>query len=474
MGRKRGRSSNNDVAWTGADHAIRREQSLHRRQRQQQQHDEDEPARNERDIKLARREQRRAVLSHDTKEKRNGLKIQLHITKTQREIDQLRNRLKAWDDKDEENTRKEREAKAAAAELAEADQDHLGPNKKRGRLGPESWKLKGAAKPAHLVYDFDTRYVDPHAEAHKTAAEKAKRCQNILVLYKGRLGEISQEGNASVSLALRSAARQFLGLLMQLGYLCQEAKQYKTARAAWLECMELEGNGQLVTTARESLMRMYLSLERHEAAYRLGERLLMPDNKSDKAITNVASSSSVWLQYSFALMSLRLKKKNADEQVCRAIQINPFCAYYLAFYDTFSSVMEYTHDLEEAEDEPESSLEEAIEYCCCSSNQPKSWSMVPGALEILRETLRKAIKGDHRSLTREDVACEPRLAKIEEEFKARVANAALDADDADAQEEGGEEENNEEDSHNQGPDVLMYAGMFRTAIEMLKEAGKIP
>jgi tetratricopeptide (TPR) repeat protein len=170
-----------------------------------------------------------------------------------------------------------------------------------------------------------------------TGEEKATRCVNLLVVHRGRFGHDAPD-----------AAREYLGLLMQLGHISVEAKKYKTAREAWLECIELEGDDP-ITTARESLMRMYLDLKRYDAAYRLGERL--------------ADDPSVWIRYSYAVMALQQKKPDAEVEKCmvRAIQSNPFCAYYLAFYDTFNGVMEYTEDLAESEDEPQSSLEEAIE-----------------------------------------------------------------------------------------------------------------
>jgi hypothetical protein len=81
---------------------------------------------------------------------------------------------------------------------------------------------------------------------------------------------------------------------------------------AWLECIELEGDDP-ITTARESLMRMYLDLKRYDAAYRLGERL--------------ADDPSVWIRYSYAVMALQQKKPDAEVEKCmvrKVIQSNPF------------------------------------------------------------------------------------------------------------------------------------------------------
>lgn len=448
------RNSTVNTGWSGADH-LERDAS--------------------RDHKLtSEQHRRRDLLSHDTRDKRDAMKLKLHLTKSQRAVDEMKKRLQVWDAQEEKKQEKERQRLA----LLEADPE---PPKKRGRLGPETWKLKGPARPAWEVYDFDVRYVDPHIEAHKQAKEKATRCINLLVVHRGRFGHDAPD-----------AAREYLGLLMQLGHISVEAKKYKTAREAWLECIELEGDDP-ITTARESLMRMYLDLKRYDAAYRLGERL--------------ADDPSVWIRYSYAVVALQQKKPAADVEHCmvRAIQANPFCAYYLAFYDTFNGVMEYTEDLAESEDEPQSSLEEAIEYC--SSETAPMWLDSKANL-TLRNILVRAAQGNHNELKPSDLEWSTRLTKIEEECDRIAAEAALkdlreedgedeEEDDAEAEaDEANEERSDSKEDAQEGKrrgrrkreededeseeeeeeievDVRMYAGMFRTAMEMLQESGQL-
>jgi hypothetical protein len=441
-----------DNKWSGADH-LERDAS--------------------RDHKLSSEQHRRRdLLSHDTKDKRDAIKLKLHLTKSQRAVDDMKKRLVVWDAQEEKKQALERKR---LEELEESDE----PKKKRGRLGPETWKLKGPARPAWEVYDFDVRYVDPHIEAHKQAKEKATRCVNLLLVHKGRFGHDAPD-----------AAREYLGLLMQLGHISAEAKKYKTAREAWLECIELEGEDP-ITTARESLMRMYLDLKRYDAAYRLGERL--------------ADDPSVWIRYSYAVMALQQKKPDVEIEQCmvNAVKANPFCAYYLAFYDTFNGVMEYTEDLAESEDEPQSSLEEAIEYC--SSETVPMWLDSKANL-TLRNILVSAAQGNHSQLKPSDLEWSARLTRIEEECDRIAMEAALkevkdedeeegeeDADHADeeSEEEVQEEEpkglrkrearryEDEDDSEEEDDeeevevDVRMYAGMFRTAMEMLQESGQL-
>lgn len=454
--KKRNRTT--EATWTGADHADRDEARRHKSTSGQQ--------------------QRREALSHDTVQKREVMRLKLHLTKAQREVDDMKKRLEVWDDKEEREKEKERQRKL----------NEPAPVKKKGRLGPETWKLKGAARPAWQVYDFDTRYVDPHIEAHKRAKEKATRVRNILVVYRGRFAKDAPD-----------AARDYLGALMQLGHLSMEAKKYKTARSAWLECIELEGDDP-ITTARESLMRMYLDLKRFDAALRLGERL--------------ADDKSVWIRYSLAVLAFQEKMPEAEQYMVRAIQANPFCAYYLGFYDTFNGVMEYTEELEEAEDEPQSTLEEAIEYCC--SNQAAMW-LDSKANVTLKNILVRAAQGNHSDLKQSDLDWSERLTRIVHESEKRAAEDAADqaqdedsqdgereqeegedeseqpaadadasdsneqdaCDGEDAAEEDGsegsnaEEEGDESESEGEKVDVFMFAGMFRTAMEMLQQSGQL-
>ena len=468
----------NAPVWTAADHAAASQRRSHNKTEFQQ--------------------KRRAVLSHETKEKRDDIKLKLHITRVQRELEGLKSRLEAWDPVEEaERKRQEEERQRQASE-------EPAPKKRRKRgPKPETWKLKGAARPAWEVYDFDTRYVDPHIKAHEQAKQKAQRSINVLAVHKGKLATDGPE-----------IARDYLALLMQLGYLNQDARKFKSARTAWLECMALEGD-QPITTARESLMRMYLQVNKPDDALELGESL--PDD------------SSVWIRYSLALVACQKKHEKAKEYLRKAIQANPLCAYYLAFLDIFDSAMEYTHEMEEADNEPESSLEEAIEYC--TSGQEKQWQACGAALQ-LREMLLNALQGQDKHLSAGDVDWKDRLDKLEQELARRQrlkeieeagyygpgkasldevegsdppgekqggrttkgncddskshevqsdvagtdkAAAQSERSDSDSDEEGERElendEEEEEEEEEEAVDISMYIGMFRTAMEMVEEDG---
>jgi tetratricopeptide (TPR) repeat protein len=417
--KKRGRCSTG-AAWTGFDHAIR---SMKKQKKKEE--EEDAPP------SLSQRERRTMARTRDSKEKRDAQKLHLHITKTQREIDKLRERLENWDDVEE-----------AKKGQREASNEPSIKNKK-GRKGPETWKLRGAARPASEVYDFDTRYEDPHLKAHEEATAKAKRQRNVLAIYKGRLGDESSDDCPP-----QPHCRNLLALLMQLGMLQLEAKKYKAARAAFLECMELDGTEHPITSARARLMRLYLEANRPDSARRLWERL--------------SNDTSAWIRYSAALVEYVSWKilgeegssqSSAEALLAQAIRSNVYCAFYIAFHDFFESVMEYTDEIEEAD---EGTLEEAIEYC--NSEQWGAWIGTDGAVEWVLEVLLGATQG--RQPGSEGGTLQP----SDLEWKERLREIEQLCDREEGTRTGEEDE---------GVDVAMFAGMFRTAMEMVEDSGEL-
>jgi hypothetical protein len=415
------RSRNTASGWTASDHDAQVDKKERKNQKTQISN------------AVTSGPNRTAHLTHNTLEKRDARKLQLHIAKVQRELNELKERLSNWDPVREAQRRKERLQK----ELKEQEAEQ-GLKKRKGRLGPESWKLRGAARPAWEVYDFDTRYVDPHAKEHEQAAATAARSQNLL---RAR----ASDGPYPLHSVAPDEAREYLMLLMQLGYLSQEAKQYKTARAAFLECIDLEGDDDGVarasspptnlTTAREACMRMYLELERYDAAFRLGERF--------------SKDTSSMIRFSMAVLAIRLQKEEAIVRnlMLQAIRCNIFATLYLCHCDTFMDAMEFTEELQESDDEPQSTLEEALEYC--SSTHAALWQQTDGAIQWLQ----RSVQDDN--LTPGDRDWKDRLSQIESQFRTRNA-----------------EKHNDEcgnDSQLQGIDVLMYSGMFRTAMDMVQD-----
>jgi hypothetical protein len=443
-GKKRSRNGGGGGGsrWTESDHiaqVAKKQRRSAKLETKQQEEDHVPPTTTIVALPVIRREDRTSLLTHNTQEKRDSARLKLHISKVKRQVDDLRRRLTNWDPVLEAKAKREEEQKRIASGT---DSDK--PKKKKGRLGPETWKLRGAARPAWEVYDFDTRYVDPYAKDHENAAASAARSQNLL-----RIKSAQGSSNGHEIYLLHSVApeesREYLGLLMQLGYLCQEAKQFKTAREAFLECIELEGNDvtagipseTIITSARESLMRMYLDLQRYDAAFRLGERL-----KSD---------GSCMIRFSTAILAMTLQKD--EEQInallVDAVRSNIFATYYLCYYDIFVAAIEYTDDLAETDDEPQSTFEEALEYC--SSQYSVLWRTTAGATSKL-----KCILGSS-TLSSSELEWDERLAQIESQFHARHSS---DVDDS---------KGCNDDFSTNFLDIPMFANMFRTAMDMVNE-----
>jgi hypothetical protein len=402
-----------DSTWTSGDHEVRKLEASRKFARKGDAET------------MTKRERRAHLLSHDTKNRRDEQKLALHLTKINRELSDLRNRLERWDQESEDRKHKERVRKRTEdlAKLAE-------PKPRRTRKGPETWKLTGAARPAWEVYDFDVRYVDPHAKAHLDFSAAVKRQRNLLVLHKNQFG--TKEAPP--------ITREFLSLLMQQAMLALQGKKLKTARAALLECLALESTEAPITTARCHLIRMYLENNRPDSARRLIERYELDPN--------------CWIRYSAALIefvSWKLlgeqgsTRATAGAALTHAINANPYCALYLAFFSTFEKNMEYT---DEVDDTAETDLEEAIEYANHEQGA-RAWMETDGSLEWLKKIVQKALQS-------KTLEWSSSLKALEDAYRAKQGD-----------------DNEKEENADEEVDVLMFAGMFRTAMEMLEESGEL-
>lgn len=487
-----------------------------------------------------------AILTHNTIEKRNTTRLNLLITKTQRSVNDLRKRLVAWDAISEKQLFFDKQF----AEEEKFRKDTTGdiPKKKKGRLGPETWKLKGAARPAWDVYDFDVRYKDPYIKAHEEAAAKAKRCVNLLLTYKGRCGELMKQVASNFDdiesiddhhITLINI-REYLSMLMDLGFLSYEAKKHKIARSVWLECIELEGRT-AVTSARESLFKMCIELQKYESVLNL---------YSEYQSTIFESDNSCWLRYSVAMASFhvngddsdngkqrhsqkeipditsmnhgeRKKTVNSNGSSCRsemstsdlvvqAIKSNIFCAYFISFHETiFSSVMEYTADIDDMqndkdEDEPESTFEEALDYCYSGDKMHLKLWLESGASRTIRDAL-----FSNEAITADDIEWDSRLTQIVKHYRARrqrdtLRNVNVDHEHCDGNETSTKTSTKQAKEHEieasikeatpqsiiehksmticetaadrttVSIDIPMFAEMFRTGMEMMIENKLMP
>lgn len=184
---------------------------------------------------------------------------------------------------------------------------------------------------------------------------------------------------------------------------------------------------------------------------------------------------SVWIRYSAALIeyvSWKLLKEEGSTQqtaealLARAIQTNVFCAYYLAYFDTFADAMDYVEEIEDADED--SPLEESIEYC--NSEQMGAWQGTDGACEWIRSIILKGWKGDSavNGLKKEDLDWRPKLAKMRQLYEeSRTSEEAQKCSD---EAESGDQSNEGEMDAESVVDLGMFLGMFETAMEMVEDS----
>lgn len=449
-----------NASWNKEKHASRLSRKLNKEGKEKSNlsihHDAGDEEKNSPIKKAKKRYERSIHLSHDNDEKREQSKLRLHISKADREVQRLRSRLEAWDELEEQRNYKTLQRNNEEQRKRQSEEHQEGTikkKKKKGRLGPETWKLRGAARPASEVCEFDTRFVDPHLKNHKEAQEKAKRIVNAFQLYKGHFGQ-EPNGESEISELLCQVNRSFLSVLMQLSLLNIEAKKFKCARQTLLEIIELEGTRTHtpITNARCRLMRLNLEANRPDSARKLWQRL--PKNYA-----------SVWIRFSAALLEYVswniLKedgstKESAEDFLLNAIRANVFCAYYIAFHKTFDKVFEYTEDLE---DEENGSLLQAIEYC--NSEQLGNWDGTEGAVEWIRGVILQSL----RSVPKATVS----RNKDDFDWSSRLDEAVKAEETKMHKTDGGGKE--EIANNNEKSDLLMFAGMFRTGIDMLSDSG---
>jgi hypothetical protein len=474
MGKKKSKGGSKSTGnWTGDVHRSRLSKKIDKQNMMDAKRAEkemDDPSSSTEQPKAKRQKvsgyHRSMILSHDSLEKREEKKVLLHITKAKRHIEKLRARLEAWDEVQEIANIKAIEEEERERRRKEEETNAPGPKKRAFRgFRPETWKLRGAARPAYEVYDFDTRYVCPHMKAREEEIAKAKRSVNAFFICKGKFGQAYNDENRPKGCTelLDKTCREFLSISMQYALLNLEAKKFKSAREALLEIIELEGYLTLtpITNARCRLMRMYLNANRPDSARRLWEKL--PSNYT-----------SVWIRYSSALLEFVSWKlleeegstqETAEELLAHAIRANMFCAYYIGFHETFEQVMEYTDDVEDAED---GTLEQAIEYC--NSEQMGSWVGTEGAIEWVQSVIVRVLNSEIVSgLSSSDLAWEDKLNEMEKLLEHQTNERdAVEPDDETLFKNESDDDCVEDDDET--VDLGMFVGMYRTSMEMLQDA----
>lgn len=144
------RQANNGSNWTHEKHEERVHRKVAKLDNENDPNKEEEQDENPTRKKLKGYE-RSIHLSHDSYEKKQVSKLRLHISKMKREIEALRKRLSTWDELEEQAAfRKKIEVEKEAKKRLENEASNPDAKKRRNkRLGPETWKLRGAARPAY-------------------------------------------------------------------------------------------------------------------------------------------------------------------------------------------------------------------------------------------------------------------------------------------------------------------------------------
>ena len=269
-------------------------------------------------------------------------------------------------------------------------------------------------------------------------------------------------------------------------------------------------------------MNMYLSCNRPESARELWTRL--------------RGDGSAWVRYSEALIEYAswnvLGERGstagvAESALARAIRGNVYVVYLLGWGRTFEKAMEYTDEVVGGGimvGKEGGSLLEAIEYGCrCYRPSSSSadggdgtsgrdeddddedrdagmamWLGTEGSLDWARSVVLRVLneneddgevgeggRSDPDRLTKADLLCwEGRLNVEEEEFerarKEREDRRELSGKDSGVEADGdgddasgrGDDDDDDDEEYEEGPDVPMYAGMFRTAMDWLQDAGE--
>ena len=439
---------------------------------------------------------KRSFLAHDNYEQIDSTKLRLATTQIQRKVNALKERLESYDpveeakiaaQKEDDLTRRmkldaqnrqfDRQAREKAASEYSLQYAKHGVNsstnrrkanlKRKPRPGPESWKLRGAARPAWEVYEFDTRHVNVHVKAHEESLAKFRRSWNVFAQCRGRFAQGDDNDDEDEGEKRKTPpplCREYLSLMTQLGSIHLARKNYSTARKCFLEAIELEGTGHpiSITNARNQLMNMYLSTNRPSSARKLWEQL--------------HNDPSVWIRYSAALIeyvSWNLlgeagsTAETAEALLGQAIRGNVYLAYMLAWPETFQKALEYTEEIVENGDHPQGSVLEAIEYACGTDEDRGMgmWISTEGSLDWVRSVILRILtanvdEGEIKSvLTSWEIGLNQEVEDYEQLQK-------------EVKGEGGEEDDDESQGSSDEPDTFMYAGMFRTAMDWLEDAGE--
>lgn len=284
--------------------------------------------------------------------------------------------------------------------------------KKKGRLGYETWKLRGAARPADTLIDTFEDYNDPHA--------------GTVDMFTLHMGSFSSHPQTKV----------YLDLLTQLAVACGEAGFTRKEAETYERVLQIDAED------KDNCRHLYVMslLDRGEAgkARALIERFSATDTGTVMTYSMVLVEVVSWM----ALEEAGASEALATSAIERAYLANPYALVCLSYASIFEDVVEYADEINPAKCVP-GSVQEAIWYCC--RQEVKSpWSELEGGEEWLR------------SILKEKFGMPPAPAIV-------PRNGSEQADESDM---GGINISMDEKN---GLDSGMFVEMYNTAVEMTEQ-----
>ncbi|GMI34902.1 hypothetical protein TeGR_g706, partial [Tetraparma gracilis] len=319
---------------------------------------------------------RRDRFRHDTQTSLAGARERMGLKRTRADKDELQAKLGDFDRKVyerglEEGERRRRETEAhnklsqVERRIKARDLDPL--TSTTGR-----WELKGAARPAQEVYDFDTRYVDKHAVALEESRESRARAVDLQEARKG----LFSDADSPQPLCL-----DYLGALARHGSECVRAGKLKEARAVFKEGVTLDGEAD-VFGFRGLLVDMFLGANKPASVRRFCEAVR---EGGGTVSSGPAAYGMALVEY---VAAYELKEEGSDAGTARealrdALEANVYIGLYLAFHEVFADVVEHGEEVVVA---AEGGVLEAVRFGA-ASEQFGAWLGTEGAVEWLRDGL---------------------------------------------------------------------------------------
>ena len=391
-------------------------------------------------------EHRRTRFAHDTLHKNMEDTQRLRLKKTRNTLIAAKSTLSPFDHLKYREEAKQRE-KQEAATRAHKSLTKIQRRIKAKNLDPENWKLKGAARPAHEVYDFDVNFVDVHIVALDEAKLSKARSVDLKVECGGRFSAASSP---------QPVCLDYLGALRDHGEECVIGKKYKEARDVFREGVELDGLTD-VFGFRGRLLCMFLEVNKPESV-----RRFMADavERGEVVRSGVAVYANALVEF---VSGVVLEEEGSSEETARvavkqALKSNLYIGLYLSFYDMFQECVEYGDEIDLCE---EGGVLEAIKFG--SSRRVGPWMETEGFVEFLREEVLGA-------LVSKDTWCDWK-GRLNELVGEEEEEEEKEKEGSSEEEEDEEEDEEEEGGKGLGNDAKMFAGMILTAMEMVSESG---